>query len=286
MTAQTVDAADGTRLHMQVEGTGKALVFINGLSTSASYWQPQLHHVRGRATCVTWDFRGHGQSEAARDLSALSIPAMVDDLRRVMDAAGVDKATLLGFSLGCEVALEAWRHMPDRISAIVPVLGVYEHALNNVIHPALGPKLPAVLKATPDTLASAVLKTAVAATPWPMVVSLLKVTGLVGWGLNRHDMLPYFDDLEHLHAPTYVRLALAAQAHSTADILPSLKVPVLIVSGGKDIFTPPQVGRAMHALIPGSELLEIPGAGHTGTIEFANEINARLDAFFAAHHLI
>lgn len=286
MTVQFVEAGDGTRLQMSAEGSGKALVFINGLSTSASYWMPQIHHFRGRARIVTWDFRGHGQSEPARTPEAITLPALVDDLRRVMDAAQVEKATLLGFSLGCEVALEAWRHIPDRIAGIVPVLGVYEHALNHVIHPAVGSKLPTLLKATPDALATTVLKTAVKLTSWPMVVSLLKVTGLVGWGLNRHDMLPYFDDLAHLHAPTYVRMALAAQAHSTADILPTLSAPVLIIAGGKDIFTPLHVSQSMQRLIPKAELFELPEAGHTGTIEFADTISQRIEQFLTQHGLL
>jgi pimeloyl-ACP methyl ester carboxylesterase len=59
----------------------------------------------------------------------------------------------------------------------------------------------------------------------------------------------------------------AAGQHSAEDLLPEISLPVLVISGERDGFTPPERSRAMAAAIPGAELLEVPQASHTAPIE-------------------
>ena len=108
-------ARDGTRISYAVLGDrGPYWVLVNGYGTTDFYWRYLIPHFRDRVRFVTWDLKGHGASEPARSEVGCSIPEAADDLRRVMDAAGVHRAALLAFSLGCQIILEAWRHIPDR----------------------------------------------------------------------------------------------------------------------------------------------------------------------------
>ena len=122
MKLGTVEARDGTAIAYRDEGSGPALVFTSGYTSSDFYWERLLPRFRGRARLITWDLKGHGRSEPARDLSAVRVEDSVDDLRRVLDACGVERGTLLAFSLGCPVILEAWRHIHQRITGLVPML--------------------------------------------------------------------------------------------------------------------------------------------------------------------
>jgi pimeloyl-ACP methyl ester carboxylesterase len=287
MTHLTTPAADGTPLAYEVHGTsGPWLVFTNGYTTSSFYWRHLLEHYQGRARMLTWDLRGHGRSGAARDLSSFDIPACVDDLRRVMDAADVPNATMLGFSFGCQVVLESWRHIPDRIDAVVPALGTFEHPFNNVFHPILGPQIFKLFARLAPTLAPQILALVGATADLPIGYQIAVATGQVAPHVPYEHMKPFFEHFRQIDGATWAALGIAAQAHSARDVLPTIAAPTLIIGGGKDDWTPPSMSRHMHAAIPDAELLFIPDAGHTGLLGHADVIIPALDAFLSKHGLL
>ena len=74
---------------------------------------------------------------------------------------------------------------------------------------------------------------------------------------------------------------LAAGQHSADDLLPTIRVPSLVIAAGRDGFTPPERSRAMAAAIPGATLLEIPDASHTAPIERPQLIDEAVRNFLA-----
>ena len=65
MKLGTVEARDGTAIAYRDEGSGPALVFTSGYTSSDFYWERLLPRFRGRARLITWDLKGHGRSEPA-----------------------------------------------------------------------------------------------------------------------------------------------------------------------------------------------------------------------------
>lgn len=283
MTTHTVPARDGTPLAYRCWGEGPNLVFTNGLSANECYWQKTLERFEGRARLLTWDLKGHGVSGPARSRDQLSMQDSVDDLRRVLDAAGIDRGVFLGFSMGCQIILEAWRHIPDRIAALIPVLGTFEYAFDDAIHPLIGPLIAKVFGHVGPTMATLMVKATYLGTRLPLSALIGRATGIVGAKLSHRDMKPYFDHLGQLHGPTYMAMGAEAQRHSAADLLPTISVPTLIVAGGRDVFTPVHIGEAMARRIPNAEYLLLPEAAHTGLFEFPEEIGARIEQFLVAH---
>jgi pimeloyl-ACP methyl ester carboxylesterase len=283
----TTLASDATPLHFEViEGPGPNLVFTNGYATSSFYWRHVLEHLKGRARLITWDLRGHGKSGPARDLDNLTIAACADDLARVMDAAGADQAALLGFSFGCQVTLEAWRHFPQRIRAIIPILGTFEHPFNHVISPLIGPVLFQVFKRAAPRLGSHILALVGATAHTPIGYLVARKTGQVEPSVPFEHMQPFFEHFRDLDGPTWAALGIAAQAHSARDLLPTITVPTLVIGGGKDDWTPPAMSHHMHQAIPGAELLFLPDAGHTGLLGHAHKILPAIDDFLTRHALL
>jgi pimeloyl-ACP methyl ester carboxylesterase len=92
-------------------------------------------------------------------------------------------------------------------------------------------------------------------------------------------MQPFYDHQTVVHVPTGLRLALAAIEHSARDLLPHIAVPVLIVAGGRDTFTPPALSRTMRDEIPGVDFLEVPEGTHTTLLEAPEVVNPRVLAF-------
>jgi pimeloyl-ACP methyl ester carboxylesterase len=285
-TNRFVRAADGTHIAYRVDGEGPNLVYVNGFACTDSYWVYLHERFKSRATQLVWDFKGHGNSEAARDIDSVTIPGMVDDMLRVMDDAGIETATLLGFSLGSQIVLEAWRHAPDRIDAIIPMLGPYEYTFNTALPWGLGKGLYQVFKRIGPGQASVSLNVLSKMSRSSVIYALLKLSGMVGGSVPYEDMEPFFEHLGDVDGPTLVQLAIAAQNHSAGDILEDIGVPTLIVTGGRDSLAPPRLGREMERRIPDSELLIVEDATHTGILGHNQLIEDRVERFLDEHGLL
>jgi pimeloyl-ACP methyl ester carboxylesterase len=286
-TSQHVVARDGTRIAYELRGReGPTLVFTNGYTASVFYWTHLLRRLDGRARLLTWDLKGHGRSGPAQRLDCVTVEDSVDDLRRVLDACGVERAVLVAFSLGCQVILEAWRHMPERIAGLVPILGTFERPFDNLLHPAIGPRLFRVFERVGPRVAGLALKAGWLNGSLPGSFRVSQRLGLIGARVPRADMAPFFAHMRRIHAPTWAHMGIAAQRHSARDVLSTITAPTLVVSGGRDTFTPERLSRHMVDAIPGAERLHLPEATHTGLLEYPDEIGARLEAFLAARGLL
>lgn len=285
-TNRFVRAADGTHIAYRVDGEGPPLIYVNGFACTDSYWVYLHERFKSRATQLVWDFKGHGNSEAARDLESVTIPGIVDDMLRVMDDAEIERATLLGFSLGSQIVLEAWRHAPDRINAIIPMLGPYEYTFNTALPWGFGKGLYQIFKRIGPNQASLSLNVLSSLSRSHLIYAALKLSGMVGASVPYEDMEPFFEHLGDVDGPTLVQLAIAAQTHSASDILETIDVPSLIVSGGRDSLAPPQLGLEMERRIPDSELLIVEDATHTGVLGHNQLIEDRVERFLEEHGLL
>ena len=116
-----VPSSDGVILHTVSYGSGgPAVVCCNGIGVSTFFWKYVARYFASQRQVVTWDYRGHNRSTKARRLlpANYTMERNAQDLLAVMDANGVEKAVLLGHSMGCQVILEFWRQFPDRVAGL------------------------------------------------------------------------------------------------------------------------------------------------------------------------
>lgn len=282
-----VEARDGTPIAWQSHGAseGPTLVLTNGYSTSSFYWRHLIERFAPRVRLVTWDLKGHGASGAACGPQGCAMPELVDDLRRVMDAAGVERATLVGFSMGCQIVLEAWRHMPQRIAAIVPVLGTYGRPFDTLLHPRVGRLAARLFERLGPRLGPGSLRATAAVMRTGLGHRLNVLGGMVGRGVERSTMRSFYEHLGAIDGPTWVAMGIAAQQHTAADLLEHIDVPVLVVSGGRDRMTPHAVSVEMARRLPRGEHLSLPHASHVGLYEYPDVIGDALEDFMRRHAL-
>jgi len=277
-------ARDGTRLHWSSSGTGPpAVLLTDGVGCAGYIWRflrPELarHH-----RTLHWNYRGHGQSEAPADPARISIADCVDDLFVVLDAAGERRAVLAGHSMGVQVALEAHRREPERVAGLILVCGSPGRALD-AVH-----DVPLAAAAHPNAQAAVARFPGVSRLLFRSVVPTeLALRLALAFEVNdklvaREDLVHYLDDLADVDPALFVKL-LGSAAHSDAtDHLPSIAVPTLIIAGEKDAFTPMWLSVKMHAGIPGSELLVLPGGSHVGPLEHPELCNLRIEKYFNDH---
>jgi pimeloyl-ACP methyl ester carboxylesterase len=270
---------DGASVAYYDEGQGPAVVMTNGFANSTFYWEPLRAQLRSEYRVVRWDLRGHGRSGPARDLETMTVEGCVDDLKRVLDAAGVEEAVLMGFSFGCQIILEAWGHFPERIRALVPALGPFESPFRTLLHPAVGPLIyGAYGRLGPGVLGSA-LKLGSRVARQPLVHGMSQLAGIIGTPTSARVMAPFYDHMAQIHAETWHALGHSAQRHSARRLLPSIEVPTLVIAGGADRFSPADVGETMAASIPNAELLFLEEATHTGLFDCQEEIGQAVGEF-------
>ncbi|MFU8804084.1 MAG: alpha/beta fold hydrolase [Bradymonadaceae bacterium] len=276
-------AGDGTSLAYQTRGSGQPIVFTNGFATSTFYWQPLLERLQPHARLVTWDLKGHGRSAPARRPELFDVPSCADDLRRVLDATGIEKATLVGFSFGCQIVLEAWRHFPDRIEAIVPILGPVGRPFDSLIHPKVGRTLFDIFRLGGTRGARLMLETGRQAVKLRGTHEIAQQLGFICPNVTVAQMQPFYDHLGLIDAVSWHALGAAAQNHTAEDLLESIECPVLVISGGKDAFAPARLSRLMAERIPNAHHLHLETATHTGLFGQADLIGEAVEGFLNDH---
>ena len=91
---------DGVRLYYEEAGSGTAIVFVHEFGGDYRSWEPQMRYFARRHHCVTFSSRGFAPSDVPADASSYSQRLAVDDILAVMDAAKIEKAHIVGLSMG------------------------------------------------------------------------------------------------------------------------------------------------------------------------------------------
>ncbi|WP_461436638.1 alpha/beta fold hydrolase [Methanosphaera sp.] len=104
-------------MNFKIEGNGRPLVFIHGLSDSLLYWEFLASHLKRNYQIIRMDLRGHGESYLGND--EVNIDLYVSDLKNLLDDLNLDKVDLIGFSLGGAVALDFSLKYPENVSSLV-----------------------------------------------------------------------------------------------------------------------------------------------------------------------
>jgi non-heme chloroperoxidase len=246
-----VERPDGAVLDGVVVGpdSGATIVLSHCWTGTRATWEPVAARlVAAGCRVVLYDQRGHGASTMGPD--APTVEALGDDLAAVLDLLDVHDAVLAGHSMG-GMTLQALA--VDRPDVVV------ERVRGMVLAGTAGFGVAAGLLARPVRFVSGDRR----------VERLM--AGRLGPALSRASVGRY-PRQAHLVAtrdawlsmPTDVRrqFLLALQAMDFRAALARVAVPTTVVVGSRDLLTPPRLGRAIAAAIPGARLVEVPGAGH------------------------
>jgi pimeloyl-ACP methyl ester carboxylesterase len=108
---------DGCLVHAHASGDGPAVVLIHGLGVSSAYFLPLAERLAARFRVYALDLPGHGRSATPR--RALDVPQLAGALSAWMQARGLERAALVGQSMGCQVAVEAALRASERVERLV-----------------------------------------------------------------------------------------------------------------------------------------------------------------------
>ena len=116
---------DGVALHYEETGSGKPLVFVHEFGGDARAWEPQVRYFSRLYRCVAYNARGYPPSEVPEDWNRYSQERARDDIRAVLDALKIDRAHVVGLSMGAFATLHFGLHYPQRALSITVAGGAY-----------------------------------------------------------------------------------------------------------------------------------------------------------------
>lgn len=245
--------------------TGIPVIFIHGFPFSHRMWTSQggqTEALAGTHRIIAYDVRGHGESEVGD--GHYSIEFFVDDLIALMNHLSVEKAILCGLSMGGYIALRAIERHPER------VMGLILCDTRSEADPNEGKvKRSQAIKDLEENGLKIYAEN--------FVKSVFAPESLQ----SKADSVKMIQSIIERTSPVAIRgtlLALAARTDTTAA-LPFIKCPTLILTGEKDLLTPPSAAQSMHEKIPNSEIHIIPKAAHMSNLENSAEFNSHLVPF-------
>jgi pimeloyl-ACP methyl ester carboxylesterase/DNA-binding CsgD family transcriptional regulator len=244
-------ASDGVRLAYAKHGTGPVLVKASNWLTHLEFdwdsrvWRHWLEQLGRTHTVIRSDLRGCGMSD--RDVDELSLERWVLDLETVIDAAGVERCSLLGISGGAAMALAYAARNPDRVERVVAYGG---WASGRFLH-ADEQRRKAL---------TAVMRTGWAV-PNPAFRRLFTMLFLPD---GAPEQMAWFDELQRRSASPEmaVRLYDALGETDATELLPLVAAPTLVLHARGDLVVPFKEGRRIAAAVPTARLITLDSRNH------------------------
>jgi pimeloyl-ACP methyl ester carboxylesterase len=258
-------SVNGANLHYESTGDGaETIVFAHGLLWSGDMFAAQVAALAPRFRCVTFDFRGQGESEVTA--AGYDMDTLANDAAGLIEILGLGRVHFVGLSMGGFVAMRLAARRPDLVRSVI------------------------------------LLETSADEEPKENV-GRYKLLGNVGrwfgYGVVAGQVMPIMFGKTFIRDParaaeraywrarlirndrTGIQRALAGVIER-APIYPELSkvtVPALVIVGDEDVATVPEKARRIASAIAGAELVVIPKAGHSSTIEEPVAVNSAIVRF-------
>lgn len=244
---------DGVNIYFEDHGTGPAVLLSHGYASTSRMWAGQVESFKDRYRIITWDMRGHGQSDSPDDPGAYSEAATVEDMAAILRHLGIDRAVIGGLSLGGYMSLAFNLAHPEMTRALM------------LFDTGPGYKNPVGREGWNETARRR--------------ADVFEAKGLASLGSGAEVRIAQHRSAQGLaHA---ARGMLAQFDSRVIESLPDIKVPTLVLVGENDT---PFLGGSDYMVnkIPGARKALIANAGHASNIDQPEAFNAAVEEFLAS----
>jgi pimeloyl-ACP methyl ester carboxylesterase len=268
-----VTADDGVKLYYEEAGTGIPVIFVHEFAGDYRSWEPQLRHFGQDYRCIAYNARGYPPSDVPKDGERYSQERARDDIRAVLDALKIDKAHVVGLSMGGFAVLHFGFTYPDRARSLV--VGGCGYG------------------AAPDKRQQFAQEAEAAARQFEEL-GMAKAA-------NGYALGPTRVQFQNKDPRGWAEFATQLAEHSTegaaltmrgvqkrrpslfdlVDKMKTISVPTLVMTGDED-WPCLEPGLLMKRTIPTAALVVMPNCGHTINLEEPAAFNAHLAEFFCA----
>jgi 3-oxoadipate enol-lactonase len=250
---------NGASLAVDIRGTGQPIIFLHGLGSTHTVWEPQSRALSASYQVIRYDLRGARRSPLT---GTLSIEGWVSDLVALMDAQKLRKARFVGHSLGTLILQHFACQFPEKVTSLA-LIGV-NRAPTEQRRQAVRERVAKVRAEGITAIADAVVRGGLSPHTYehrPEIVGFVRELLL---GQSRDG---------------YAACCEAMAAANAADIA-KIECPVLVLSGSDDAVSPPANGEGFARELRNAEFVLVDQCGHWQPIEQPAAVNSALNAFF------
>ncbi len=253
MTPDTVLVPGPPRIAVAIAGHGPLVLFLHGIGGNRNHWQHQLAFFsRQGFKAAAWDARGYGGSDDYE--GALRFDDFSSDLKRVLDHVGVERAHLVGLSMGGRIARNFALQHPGRVLSLT-----------------LANTSPGF-----DALSAEEVLRFVEERKQRSPESTSRILGSRARAGAHEALLASFHALRN---DSYLKTLEASVAQDRAAPLEKLAVPTLVITGDEDRVYPLELTQRMARRIPGAKLVVLEACGHLSNLEQPERFNEVLLGF-------
>ena len=259
---------NGANLYYEESGAGpETIVFSHGLLWSGYMFKDQVEEFKKNYHCLTFDFRGQGKSEVTR--SGYSIESLYEDTVKVLETLVGKPCHFAGLSMGGFMALRLGIRRPDLVKSLILI----------------------DTSARPEPVKNL-----------PKYLALLVIGRYLGLKLVKNPGMKVMFGKKFLNDPQRVDLKKEWEGRFVSnhrigisnalmgvitrkgvyDQLNAIHTPTLILIGDQDVGTLPDESRRMHTRIRDSQLVFIPGSGHSSSVEEPAFVNHAMKEFLSS----
>ncbi len=260
--------AGAVELAVREQGSGPPILFAHGFPLDHSMWDEQFAAASPLAASyrlIAPDLRGFGSSSVTS--GTVGMQQMADDLAALLDALEVTEPVVFcGLSMGGYVAWRFWERHPQRVRALV------------LCDTRSAPDTPEAARGR-HQLAARVLAEGVA----PVAETMLPKLFAKQTTSRQPARVQAMEEVIRRTSPEGIAAALRGMAErpDATPLLPSIRVPTLVVVGQHDAISPPAEMRQIAEAITGAKFLEVSDAGHLAPLENPAAVNAAIAEFCA-----
>jgi pimeloyl-ACP methyl ester carboxylesterase len=255
--------SNNINLYYEASGEGQPIVFIHGLGSSTRDWEFQVPEFSESLKVITFDLRGHGQSDKPE--GPYQIPVFAADLAGLLRALGIESVHLVGISLGGAVAFQFAIDYPAMVKTLTivnsaPTLSEDPEEARQEIERRVGMVQELGMRGMGQALSEVLF-------PKPDHASL-RETLVERWAEN--------------DPRAYIEATRSVLGWNVRDKLDSIHCPTLVISADQDNW-PVESKEAYVRLMPDAQLVVITDAHHFVTVEQPEKSNAVLTDFLSKH---
>ena len=255
---------ENLKIYYEIIGQGQPLVMIRGVGSNVDHWYEQVPALSKKYQLLVFDNRGIARSSDPG--STFSTKDMAADTAALMEAAGIRKAHVLGYSMGGMIAQELALAYPERINGLVLVATDCGSSLRIKARPEYSRLFTEMIR-----LGTTEAKTAAAG------CLFAKQTFE-----SRPDIIERYAEVSlRFPAPQNMleRQWEAITRHDACSRLQNITAPTLVITGSEDVLIPPENSGVLAERIPDARVRVIDGGGHLFVVERSQQFNEAVLGF-------
>lgn len=256
------------------------LVFNYGLVCSNHHWKYQTEFFDQKGyQILIHDYRGHFQSTGKGNIQNITFTQMAKDVRDLCHYLGIEKASMLGHSMGVNICLQLAKDYPELVTKMVLISGTFMPVKDVMFDSNVMEFVMPILLAGKDKFPNAFNKIWESGGMNPLVRTLIHVTGFNHHRVPKEFIEIYLNRVSQLGLDVFLQLFDEMTKQNITSSLDRMQIPALVIGGHHDNVIPNHLQRTLAALLPLSETYFLEAGSHVPQADYPDQVNERIELF-------